>query len=122
MYLLSAVCLMMLLSNYNFMATDNSIATIQPNISYVHTDMTRPSAAVALELSTLSESIHVHITHLRIPITLLSVHENDHNEYYIVSGNWIYDFLKISQSIILLHTNGIIPICTPLTFKISLFQ
>ncbi len=46
-----------------------------------------PSTAVALKLSTLSEIIHVHIAHLYIPITLLSVHETDHNEYYIDSGN-----------------------------------
>ncbi len=46
-----------------------------------------PSTAVALELSTLSEIIHVHIAHLYLPITLLSVHEIDHTQYYMVSGN-----------------------------------
>ncbi len=43
-----------------------------------------PSTAVALKLSTLSEIIHIHITHLYLPITLLSGHELDHNEYYMV--------------------------------------
>ncbi len=71
-----------------------------------------PSTAVALEPSTMSEITHVHIAHLNIPITRLSVHETDHNAYYIVSGNWFYDFLKISQPIILLHRNGVIPIHT----------
>ncbi len=32
-----------------------------------------PSAAVAIELRNLSEIIHVHITHVNIPITLLSI-------------------------------------------------
>ncbi len=75
-----------------------------------------PSTAFALELSTVSEITHVHIAHLNIPITRLSVHETDHKTYYIVSGNWLYDFLKISQPIILLHRNGVIPICTSVTF------
>ncbi len=80
------------------------------------------STTVALELSTMSEIIHVHITHLNIPISRLSVHETDHNAYYIVSGNWFYDFPKLSQPIILLHMNGGIPICTPITFEIRFFQ
>ncbi len=65
-----------------------------------------PFTVVALELSTLSEIIHVHISHLHIPITLLSFHETDHNEHYFVSSNCIYDFLKLSKPIILLHING----------------
>ncbi len=81
-----------------------------------------PSMAIALELSTMSEITHVHIAHLNIPITRLSVHETDHNAYYLVSGNWFYDFLKISQPIILLHRNGVIPICTPVKFKVRFFQ
>ncbi len=60
--------------------------------------------------------------HLYLPITLLSVHESDHNEYYMVSGNWFYDLKKNSQPITLLHRNGVIPIRTPLTFEIGLFQ
>ncbi len=36
-----------------------------------------PSTAVALKLSTMSEITYVHITHLNIPITRLSVHETD---------------------------------------------
>ncbi len=81
-----------------------------------------PSTAVALELSTMSEITLVLIAHLHIPITRLSVHETDHNTYYIVSENWFYDFLKLSQPIILLHRNGVIPISTPITFKIRFFQ
>ncbi len=81
-----------------------------------------PSTAIALELSTMSEITHVHIAHLNIPITRLSVHETDHNAYYLVSGNWFYDFLKISQPIILLHRNGVIPIRTPITFEVGFFQ
>ncbi len=54
-----------------------------------------PSTAFALELSTMSEITHVHIAHLNIPITRLSVLETDHNAYYLVSGNWLYDFIKL---------------------------
>ncbi len=75
-----------------------------------------PSTAVALEIT------HVHIAHLNIPITRLSVDETDQNAYYIVSGNWFYDFLKLSQPIILWHRNGVIPLRTPITFEIGLFQ
>ncbi len=81
-----------------------------------------PSTAIALELSTMSEIIHVHIAHLNIPITRLSVHETDHNSYCLVSGNWFYDFLKLSQPIILLHRDGVIPIHTPVTFEVGFFQ
>ncbi len=77
-----------------------------------------PSNAVALKLSTISEITHVHIAHLNIPITRLSVHETDNNAYYIMSGNWFYDFLELSQPIILLHRNGVIPIHTSITFEI----
>ncbi len=48
-----------------------------------------PSTAIALELSILSEITHVHIAHLNIPITRLSVHETDHNAYYLVSGQLV---------------------------------
>ncbi len=65
---------------------------------------------------------HVHIAHLNIPITRLYVHETDHNAYNLVSGNWFYDFLKISQPIILLHRNGVISIPTPVTFELGFFQ
>ncbi len=74
--------------------------------------------AIALELSTMYEITHVHIAHLNIPIPRLFVHETDHNAYYLVSENWFYDFLKISQPIILLHRNGVIPLHTPVTFEV----
>ncbi len=77
---------------------------------------------IVLELSTMSEITHVHIAHLNIPIIRLSVHETDNNAYYLVSGNWFYDFLKILQPIILLHTNGVIPIRTPVTYEVRFFQ
>ncbi len=70
----------------------------------------------------MSEITHVHIAHLNIPITSLSVYEIDHNAYYIVSGNWLYDFLKLSQQIILLHRNGVIPLRTQVTYTIGFFQ
>ncbi len=78
-----------------------------------------PSTAIALELSTMSEITHVHITHLNIPITRLSVHETDYNAYYLVSDNWFYDFIKLSQPIILLHRDGVIPIRTQVTFEVG---
>ncbi len=70
----------------------------------------------------MSEIKHVHIAHFSIPITRLSVHETDHNAYYLVSSNWFYDFLKLSQPIILLHRNSVIPIHTPVTFEVRFFQ
>ncbi len=70
----------------------------------------------------MSEITHVHIAHLNIPITRLSVHKTNRNIYYIVSGNWFYDLLKISQTIILLHRNSVIPIRTPDTFEVGLLQ
>ncbi len=79
-----------------------------------------PSTTVALKLSTMTGITHVHIAYLNIPITRLSIHETDHNVYYIVSSNWFYDFLKISQPIILLHRNGVIR--TPVTFKVRFLQ
>ncbi len=81
-----------------------------------------PSSAITLELSTMLEITLVQIAHLNIPITRISFHETDHNAYYIVSGNWFYDFLKISQPIILLHRNGVILICTPVTFEVRFLQ
>ncbi len=81
-----------------------------------------PSMASALELRTMSEITHVHIAHLNIPITRLSAHETDHNAYYLVSGNWFYDFIKLSQPIVLLHRDGVISIRTPVTFEVGLFQ
>ncbi len=73
------------------------------------------SMAIALEFCTMSEITHVHISRL-------SVHNTDHNTYYLVSGNWFYDFIKLSQPIILLHRDSVIPICTPVTFEVGFFQ
>ncbi len=89
------------------MATNIFTITIQSHhFLSAHGHGNGPFTVVALKLSTLSEIIHVHIAHLHIPITLLSVHETDHNEHYLVSGNCFYDFLKLSKPIILLHING----------------
>ncbi len=81
-----------------------------------------PSMAIALELSTMSEITQVHIAHLNILITRLSVHETDHNAYYLVSGNWFYDFIKLSQPIILLQRDDVISIHTQVTFQVGFFQ
>ncbi len=89
---------------------------------YEHGHDKGPSSAVALELSTLSAIFHVHIVHVNIPITTLSVHETDHNAYHIVPGNWFYDFLKLSKPIIILHRNGVVPIRTSINFEIGFFQ
>ncbi len=80
------------------------------------------STTIDLELSTMSEITHIHIAHLNIPITRLSVYETDHNAFYLVSGNWFYDFIKLSQPIILLHRDGVIPIRMPVTFEVGFFQ
>ncbi len=100
-YLLSAICILIL--------TYAIIKMIISGSEYGHDK--GPSMAIALELRTMSEITHVHITHLNIPITRLSVHEIDHNAYYLISGNWFYNFIKLSQPIILLHTDSVIPIC-----------
>ncbi len=87
MYLLSAVCLMMLLYVilnlllHGYRQFHRYHTTI--HFLCAHGHYKGPSAVVALELCTLSDIIHVHIAHLHIPITLLSVHETNHNEYYI---------------------------------------
>ncbi len=39
-----------------------------------------------------------------------------------MSGNWFYDFIKLSQPIILLHWDRVIPISTPVTFEVGIFQ
>ncbi len=126
MFLLSAVCLLLLLYVIlKLFFKGYTHFRCYHNTTYLlcaHGHDKGPSTAVDLELSTLSEIIHVHIAHLHIPITLLPVHETDHNKYYIISGNWFYDFLKMSQPIILLHRNGIIPMHMSLTFEIGLFQ
>ncbi len=70
----------------------------------------------------MSEITHVHIAHVNIPITRLSGHETDHNAYYLVSVNWFYDFIKLSQPIILFHRDVIIPIRMPFTFEVGFFK
>ncbi len=105
------------------MVANTTLDIKQPHTSYVNMDMIKDLLPpIALELSTMSEITYVHIAHLNIPITRLSVHETDHNAYYHVSGIWFYDFLKISQPIILLYRNGVIPIHTPIMFKVGFFQ
>ncbi len=98
------------------------VCLLKTKFQLYHGHDKRPSTAVALELSSLWDITHVHITHLTVPITRLSVHETDHNVYYIVSRNCFYKFLKISQPIILLHRNGVIPIRTPVTFEVGFLQ
>ncbi len=79
------------------------------------------STAIAIELSNLSEIVTVHIAQVKIPMTLLSVHNADHHDYHVVSGNWIYNFLKISKPIFLIHRDCNRPIRTSNTFELGLF-
>ncbi len=46
-----------------------------------------PSTAIAIELSNLSEIVNFHIAQVKIQITLLSVHDANHHDYHVVSGN-----------------------------------
>ncbi len=62
-----------------------------------------PLMAIAIELSNLSEIVNVHIAQVKISITLLPVHDVEHHDYHIVSGNWIYHFLKISKPIFVIQ-------------------
>ncbi len=78
--------------------------------------------AIAIELSNLSEIVNVHIVLVEVPITLLSVHDADHYDYQIVSGNWIYHFLKISKPIFRIHRDCNRPIRMATTFNLGLFQ
>ncbi len=110
MYLLSAVCLTLLL--YVIMKV---LLRWYRQFCHYHT------TAIAIELSNLSEIIHVHTAHVNIPITLRSVHDTDHHDY-VVSGNWLHDFLKISKPIFLIHRDCTKPIYTPITFELDLFQ
>ncbi len=77
-----------------------------------------PSTTIAIELSNLSEIVNVHIAQVKVPITLLSVHDADHYDYHVVSGNWIYHFLKISKPIFLIHRDCNRPIHTATMFLI----
>ncbi len=40
--------------------------------------------AIVIELSNLSDIVNVHIAQVKIPITLLSVYDADHHDYYVV--------------------------------------
>ncbi len=82
----------------------------------------RPSTAIAIELSNLIEILNVHIAQVKIPITLHSIHDADHHDYHVVSENWLYDFLKLSKPIFLIHRDFTRPIRTPVTFKLGWFQ
>ncbi len=106
-YLLSAICILILLYAI--------IKMIICGSQYFHTYQTTTHF--------LGEHKHdkgpsMAIAHVNIPITRLSVHETDHNAYYLMSGNWSYEFIKLSQTIILLHRDGVIPICTLFTFEV----
>ncbi len=81
-----------------------------------------PSTAIAIELSNLTEIVNVHIAQVKIPITLLSVHDADHHDYHVMSGNWLYDFLKLSKPIFLIHRDCTRPIRSPVTFELGWFQ
>ncbi len=126
-YLLSTICILILLYTIVKIIIQGShyFCRYQTNTHFMcqHENDKGPSTAIALELSTMSEITHVHITHLNIPITRLSVHETDNNAYYLVSTNGFYDFIKLSQPIIiLLHRDGVIPIRTPATCEVGFFQ
>ncbi len=125
-YLLSAICILILVYAIVKMLIRGSQYfrryQTTTHLMCQHEHDKGPSTAIALELSTMTEITHVHIAHLNIPITRLSVHETDHNAYYFVSGNWFYDFIKLSQPIILLHRDGVIPIRTQVTFEVGFFQ
>ncbi len=78
-----------------------------------------PSTAIAIELSNLTEIMNVYIAQVKIPITLLSVHDTDHHDYHFVSGNWLYDFLILLKPIFLIHRDCTRPIRTPVTFELE---
>ncbi len=125
-YLLSAICILILLYAIVKMIIRGSqyfhrYQTIT-HFMCEHEHDKGPSTVIALELSTMSEITHVYIAHLNIPITRLSVQETDHNAYYHVSSNWFYDFIKLSQPIILLYRDVVIPIRTAVTFEVGFFQ
>ncbi len=98
LYILSAVCLLLLLYVLLklFIKLYRHFRRYHTTTHFLcaHGHNKGSPTAVALELSTLSEIIHVHIAQLYLPITLLSVHKSDHSEYYMVSGKWFYNFLK----------------------------
>ncbi len=125
-YILSTICILILLYAIVKMIIPGSQYfrryQITTHFMCQHEHDEGPFTAIALELSTMCKITHVHIAHLNIPITRLSVHETYHNAYYLVSGNWFYDFIKLSQPIILLDRDGVIPIHTPVTFEVGFFQ
>ncbi len=125
-YLLSATCILILLYAIVKIIIGGSqyFHRYQTTAHFMcqHEHDKGSSTVIALELSTMSEITHVHIAHLNIPIIRLSVHETDHNAYYLVSGNWFYDFINLSQPNILLHRDGVIPIRMPVIFEVGFFQ
>ncbi len=82
-YLLSAICILILLYAIIKIIIPGSqyFCRYQTTTHFMceHEHDKGPSMAIALELSAMSEIAHVHIAHLNIPITNLSVHETDHN-------------------------------------------
>ncbi len=90
-YLLSATCILIMLYAIVKMIILGSqyFCRYQTTTHFMcqHEHDKGPSTDIALELSTMSKITHVHIAHLNIPITRLSVHETDHNAHYLVSGN-----------------------------------
>ncbi len=126
MYLLSAVCLTLL--PYVILSI---LLQWYRQFCHYHTTLhfhrmhghdKGPSTAIAIELSNLSEIVNIHTTQVKIPITLLSVHDANHHDYHVASGNWFYDFLKLSKPIFLIHGDCNRTIHTPSTFELGLFQ
>ncbi len=77
-YILSTICILILTYAMIKMIIGGCqyfrIYQTTTHFLYEHGHDKGPSTAIALELSTMSEITHVHIAHLNIPITRLSVH------------------------------------------------
>ncbi len=125
-YLLTALCMMLLLYVilklilrwYKHFCRYHTIL----HFSRICGQDIRPLTDIAIEFSNLSEIVNIHIAQIKIPITLLSVHDAEAYDYHITLGNRIYDFLKISKPIFLIHQDCNRPICTATTFDLGLFQ
>ncbi len=50
------------------------------------------------------------------------MHDIEQHVYHVMSGNWIYHFLKLTKPIFLIHRECIRSIRTPTTFNLGLFQ
>ncbi len=126
MYLLSTICLTLLL----YVILKGLCRCYRHFCRYhctlhfhcVHGHDRGPLTVIAIEFNNLLEIVNVHIAQVKLPFRLLSVHDANHHDYHVVSGNWLYDFLKLFKPIFIIPRDCTKHICMPITFELGWFQ